>query len=410
MRILRVLAMKKYILLVLSLTFMTLAAQAADYQFTLKDGTNVTGVPQSLSAESVTVQSAGETKTLALSDVASIVVSGESADSEEPKIQVELSDGSTLMVKDVLLSDGQATLNFDGAKVTVPESQVVSVRFNSDKAMDDQWSEMVKTETRDDLLIVEKDGKLRYHRGHIEGITAEKVPFVLDGSSLPVSRAKAFGVRLVRAFAAPTGAEMAVGKTPVGSSWSIASLDVTDGTLSAVSRLGQKIAVGSGANEICSITFSVEPEFYLSDMKLESWTWSPFVSAPGMPEAMLRQFNQPHFNEGIDGATLTTNGQTFSKGVCVRSKTDMTFRLSQNFSRLTAQLGIDDSVRPKGSVEVEIFADDQSVFKATVSGQDPIKELDVPLMGAKRVRVVVDFGAGASVGDVLIIGSPRLWE
>ena len=406
--------MKRYALFVLTLSILSFAvltqAQAADYQFTLKDGTNVTGVPQSLSAESLTVQSDGDSKTLALSDVASIAVPNEASDTDETRIQIELSDGSTLMVKDVLLSDGQATLDFDGAKVAVPESQVVSVRFNSDKAMDDQWSEMVKTETRDDLLIVEKDGKLRYHRGHIEGITAEKIPFVLDGSSLPVSRAKAFGVRLVRAFAAPTGAEMAVGKTPVGSAWSIASLDVTDGTLSAVSRLGQKIAVGSGANEIRSLTFSVEPEFYLSDMKLESWTWSPFVSAPGMPESMLRQFNQPHFNEGIDGATLSTNGQTFSKGVCVRSKTDMTFRLSQSFSRLTAQLGIDDSVRPKGSVEVEIFADDQSVFKATVSGQDPIKELDVPLTGAKRVRVVVDFGAGASVGDVLIIGSPRLWE
>ena len=411
---LRVLTMKKYILFVLTLSILSFAvltqAQAADYQFTLKDGTNVTGVPQSLSVESVTVQSGGESKTLALSDVASIAVSGEASDSEEAKIQVELSDGSTLMVKDVLLSDGQATLDFDGSQLTVPESQIVSVRFNSDKAMDDQWSEMVKTETRDDLLIVEKDGKLRYHRGHIEGITAEKIPFVLDGSSLPVSRAKAFGVCLVRAFAAPTGAEMAVWKTPVGSAWSIASLDVTDGTLSAVSRLGQKIAVGSGANEIRSITFSVEPEFYLSDMKLESWTWSPFVSAPGMPESMLCQFNQPHFNEGIDGSDLKSGGQTFSKCVCVRSKTDMTFRLSQNFSRLTAQLGIDDSVRPKGSVEVEIFADDQSVFKATVSGQDPVKELDVPLTGAKRVRVVVDFGAGASVGDVLIIGSPRLWE
>ncbi len=403
--------MKKYILLVLSfISLLNALAQAADYQFTLKDGTNVTGVPESLSVVSVTVQSAGESKTIALSDVASIAVSGEAAASEEPKIQLELSDGSTLMVKDVLLSDGQATLDFDGAKVTVPESQVVSVRFNSDKAMDDQWSEMVKTETRDDLLIVEKDGKLRYHRGHIEGITEEKVPFVLDGSSLPVSRAKAFGVRLVRAFAAPTGAEMAVGKTPAGSVWSIASLDVTDGTLSAVSRLGHKIAVGTGANEIQTVTFSVEPEFYLSDMKLESWSWSPFVSAAGMPETALRQFNQPHFNEGIDGADLKSGGQTFSKGVCVRSKTDMTFRLSQNFSRMTAQLGIDDSVRPKGSVDVEIFADDQSVFKSTISGQDPIKELDVPIAGAKRVHVVVDFGAGASVGDVLIIGSPRLWE
>ena len=389
---------------------MAFAAQAADYQFTLKDGTNVTGVPQSLSAETLTVQSAGESKDLTLSDVASIAVPSEAVSKDETRIQVELSDGSVLLVKDILLSEGQASLDFDGSHLTIPESQIVSVRFNSDKAKDDEWSEMVKTETRDDLLIVEKDGKLRYHRGRIEGITAEKVPFVLDGSTLPVSRLKTFGVRLVRAFAAPTGAEMAVGKTPVGSSWSIAALDVTDGTLSAVSRLGQKIAVGSGANEIHSITFSVEPEFYLSDMKLESWTWSPFVSAPGMPESMLRQFNQPHFNEGIDGSDLKTCGQTFSKGVCVRSKTDMTFRLSQSFSRLTAQLGIEDSVRPKGSVEVEIFADDQSVFKATISGQDPIKELDVPLTGAKRVRVVVDFGAGASVGDVLIIGSPRLWE
>ena len=389
---------------------MACAASAADYQFTLKDGTNVTGVPQNLSAESLTVQSAGESKDLALSDVASIAVPSEAVSKDETRIQVELSDGSILLVKDILLSEGQASLDFDGSHLTIPESQIVSVRFNSDKAKDDEWSEMVKTETRDDLLIVEKDGKLRYHRGRIEGITAEKVPFVLDGSTLPVSRLKTFGVRLVRAFAAPTGAEMAVGKTPVGSAWSIASLDVTDGTLSAVSRLGQKIAVGTGANEIRSITFSVEPEFYLSDMKLESWSWSPFVSAPGMPESMLRQFNQPHFNEGIDGADLKSGGQTFSKGVCVRSKTDMTFRLSQNFSRLTAQMGIEDSVRPKGSVEVEIFADDQSVFKATISGQDPIKELDVPLTGAKRVRVVVDFGAGASVGDVLIIGSPRLWE
>ena len=80
---LRVLTMKKYILLVLSfISLLSASAQAADYQFTLKDGTNVTGVPQSLSAESVTVQSAGESKTLALSDVASIAVYGEAAASE----------------------------------------------------------------------------------------------------------------------------------------------------------------------------------------------------------------------------------------------------------------------------------------------------------------------------------------
>ncbi|MBR5161602.1 MAG: hypothetical protein IKW80_08235, partial [Thermoguttaceae bacterium] len=153
--------MKKSILLVLSLTFMACAASAADYQFTLKDGTNVTGVPQNLSAESLTVQSAGESKDLALSDVASIAVPSEAVSKDETRIQVELSDGSILLVKDILLSEGQASLDFDGSHLTIPESQIVSVRFNSDKAKDDEWSEMVKTETRDDLLIVEKDGKLR---------------------------------------------------------------------------------------------------------------------------------------------------------------------------------------------------------------------------------------------------------
>lgn len=394
-------------LLTLSVTFIT---SATEYKFEFKDGVELTGIPQSISGESLTVLSDNQSKTFLLTDLTSITVASNTGASQRMKNQVALSDGSVIRVKDIEFSNGKTVLDFGDVQLKAPESQIVSVRFNDNSELDKSWNELAKIESQQDLLIVEKEGKLRYHRGHVEGLTAEKVPFSLDGSTMPVSRAKVFGIRLVRAFSAASGAELAVGKTSAGSEWSIGSIEVNGNDLVAVSRLGHKIPVGSGVNDIHAIIFSQDPEFYLSDMTMESWSWSPFVTASGIPNETLAQFNQPRLNQGFSGLELKTNDQKFTKGICVRSKTDMTFRLSQNFSRLTATVGIADVVRPKGSVDLEIYADGESVYKTAVSGAESAKTIDVPITNAKRIRIVVDFGSEASIGDVLIIGAARLWE
>ena len=394
-------------LLSLSVAFIT---SATEYKFEFKGGAELTGTPQSISGDSLTVLSDNQSRTFLLTDLTSITVASNTGASQRMKNQVALSDGSVIRVKDIEFSNGNAVLDFGDVQLKAPESQIVSVRFNDNSELDKSWNELAKIESQQDLLIVEKEGKLRYHRGHVEGLTAEKVPFSLDGSTMPVSRAKVFGIRLVRAFSAASGSELAVGKTSVGSEWSIGSIEVNGNDLVAVSRLGHKIPVGSGVNDIHAIIFSQDPEFYLSDMTMESWSWSPFVTASGIPNETLAQFNQPRLNQGFSGLELKTNDQKFTKGICVRSKTDMTFRLSQNFSRLTATVGIADVVRPKGSVDLEIYADGESVYKTAVSGAESAKTIDVPITNAKRIRIVVDFGSEASIGDVLIIGAARLWE
>ena len=394
-------------LLSLSVAFIT---SATEYKFEFKDGAELTGTPQSICGDSLTVLSDNQSRTFLLTDLTSITVASNPGASQLMKNQVVLSDGSVIRVKDIEFSNGNAVLDFGAVQLKAPESQIVSVRFNDNSELDKSWNELAKIESQQDLLIVEKEGKLRYHRGHVEGLTAQKVPFSLDGSTIPVSRAKVFGIRLVRAFLAASGAELAVGKTSAGSEWSIGSIEVNDNNLAAVSRLGHKIPCGSGVNDIHTIAFSEDPEFYLSDMTMESWSWSPFVTASGIPNETLAQFNQPRLNQGFSGSELKTNDQKFTKGICVRSKTDMTFRLSQKFSRLTATVGIADVVRPKGSVDLEIYADGESVYKTSVSGAESAKTIDVPITNAKRIRIVVDFGSEASIGDVLIIGAARLWE
>ena len=76
--------------------------------------------------------------------------------------------------------------------------------------------------------------------------------------------------------------------------------------------------------------------------------------------------------------SLRTHGQEFHKGMAMRSRTELAWTLPGKFSRLEAVAGIDDDVRPLGSVRLQITGDGKSLFDAHDQRQRQRSRRDQP--------------------------------
>ncbi len=71
-------------------------------------------------------------------------------------------------------------------------------------------------------------------------------------------------------------------------------------------------------------------------------------------------------------------------------------------------MGIDDAVRPRGHVRVEILADEKKVFDEIITGRDQPRPISLDLNGTKRLTILVDFGKDQDIADHLDLGDARL--
>ena len=65
----------------------------------------------------------------------------------------------------------------------------------------------------------------------------------------------------------------------------------------------------------------------------------------------------------------TGRTQIFSKGLALRSRTELVYRLPAGFRRFTAIAGIDPATRASGNVRLSIYGDDRPLFEADIAGQ-----------------------------------------
>lgn len=348
----------------------------------------------------------GQTKTIKL-----VRTDDELNNQKRRAIQVCFSDGSLAGADDIVLNDGTITLTIEGQLIPVPESFLLSVQFVSlNEQTTKEWSDIFAAETSEDMLIVNRDDSLTYYRGRVRGITAEKVLFELDGDILPVSREKTAGVRLIRTPSELSRSRVARAVLEDGSDWSVSSVEwkENDQKFIVVPQLELDWGAYLDSNRVIALEFPTEKLEYLSDVKPESVQWTPFMSVPGMPQEQLRLFNQPRLNQGFGSQVMSIASQSFEKGICLKSRTEIVFRLTESYSRLRAVAGIDDLARPRGNVDLVIWGDDKELFRRAITGAEPAFELDVPILGVKRLKILVDFGEQAAVGDILTIGSPVL--
>ncbi len=107
-------------------------------------------------------------------------------------------------------------------------------------------------------------------------------------------------------------------------------------------------------------------------------------------------------------ASVEEQTKTFSKGLALRSRTEIRYRLPQGMQRFIALAGIDPETANQGNVTLEIFAGRRSVWQGEIAGSTAPTEIDVSLGNARELRLVVDYGKNLDYGDRLHLIEARL--
>ena len=111
----------------------------------------------------------------------------------------------------------------------------------------------------------------------------------------------------------------------------------------------------------------------------------------------------------LTGSPLKIGEKTYTRGLCLHSRTRLTYDIDQEFERFQCDLGLQHPEGEAGNATVRILADGSELFVAdeVVAGKEP-QVLDLDLTGKDQLTLEVDFGRGMHVGDHVVFGNPRL--
>jgi len=392
--------------LLTTLLLVTLA-DAPQLEITTLTGKTVTGTLNS--ADQSTWKLTGESGPIELP--ANQVLEARVRGSDEPPEtsaphEVILRDGSRLKADQVVIKgDSVHVTSSLLGDLTLPRTKLSDVRLaESPSAVDADWVELVAKERRQDMLVLQKDDKLDFVEGVIGDISAEQVSFLLNGANVPVPRDRVFGLLFRQTDEAETRPAGLV-ETTRGDRLIFKQL-TSDGTVVSLTlATGPKTTVPLAA--VRDIDFSFGKLTWLSSLKprvvKHEWVWIDLYRLSGREEDIYE-------NDGAINSPnpLSLNEQTFSRGVCVRSRTLLRYRLDGDYSRFQAMMGIQDG-RP-GLVRVEISLDGQKVLEQTVAAKaDMPVPVDLDVSDKFVLDILVDYGEPESdIGDHLVLANARL--
>lgn len=361
-----------------------------------------------------------DAKTVPLAELKAIQFQKDPA-AVESQLAVTLGE-STLLAQSVTLSEDlfQIQPAVGGNAEQLKAGTVQMVLFQKSELgqnvdLDADWNEIRSMDLPDDQLVILRDGKLSHYFGKILEITEKAVRFEQDGEVLNVKRKHVFAVR----FAPLSNDEVSheTEKDPqenpllgvltdaAGSSLSISSLVPAEGNAQITLTSGAKLTLPDSA--LAGLDLSSGRAVSLASLKAESVTVTPFFGMENAPESLLK-FNAPQLNRAFGGGKIQLGGKEYATGLELCSRTQIVFRLPSAFQTFRATVGIDDSVRPGGSSEVTILADEKVLFKDVLTGKDAPKPLNLDLSGARRLTILVDFGENGNFGDYVGFGDAAL--
>jgi hypothetical protein len=385
-----------------------LIANQPTVQLQTLSGENVRGVLTEVTDEDIALETGGGRVVFQTERLTELVVNQPNSPSRESsKIQVKLVDGSSVAATDYMSENAGATLARDSdASINVATMDIATVRFQSQSQdTDPQWSRIAGSKPDTDLLVVRKGDVLDYHGGLVKRVTDALVEFEIDGELIPVKRSKVFGLVFCQSGGRSLPSPTCFVTELDGSRWTACSLRLEDGKLEWTTQIGLEVA--SSLASIQRVDFSQGKITYLSDLEPEAVQWTPLI---GMGRAL--EVATPLFtlrkDRNLGNHPLRLDGIEYSKGLALHSHTEVVYRLPADSRRFRATVGIDDGVRPLGSVVLVVRGDDTVLIDREVSGSDPPLPIDVNIEGVRRLTIIVGFGKDLDVADHLDLCQARV--
>lgn len=364
------------------------------------DGQQATGVVQSLDAQAVTLQTADGSRQFPLASLLWLEPAARpTRPAHSPNAWIELLDGSRWPATNLTVKDG--TLKCDylmGQTLSVSTRAVAHVRLkDQDERLAAQWADVLQARATGDLLVIRKGENIDYIEGVVKEIGPEQVLFQLEGSVTPVQRDRVEGVVFFHASRPTLPEPVCVIDEASTARWSARSVASQGAEVRIETRGGLRLTTTWDA--LSRLDFSAGKLAYLSDLQPESVQWTPYL---GPALELDRRWAEPQMDRSAARTELRLGEKTYAKGLGLRSRTEIVYRLRGKYSRLEAVVGIDDNVRTAGgNVQLVIRGDDRVLLDEAIDASDPPRPLKLDIRGVSRLTILVDFGQNQGWGDHL---------
>jgi hypothetical protein len=342
--------------------------------------------------------------------------------------RIELVDGTIFPIDDYVTQSNEARVTLHGdflsdkKQLAVPVKTVAGVVLKEiEGKLAKQWDEIRGQEFVSDVLVIRKqENSLDYIEGVVGDVSAAKVKFTLDGQSIEVARGKVAGMSYYRGDGANNIAEkypLCVLHGREGLRAKASRLELADGQLLLTTTGGLKLAWPLG--DICLADFTAGKVVFLSDLEPISETWTSLVGLPKSLE-MAGGYGRPRRDGSAFGGLLgvqfpgdqatstTAREQTFTKGLALRSRTEIVFQLPRGFRQFHAIAGIEPQTSASGDVMLTLDGDGRRLLEIQVAGDQLPQDIELDIAGVKKLTIVVDYGKNLDTGDWLNLCNARI--
>ena len=362
------------------------------------EGARHSGVLTSADADSWKLEADGKPVEVLLSSILEARLQTKGETIAAPPHETVLTDGSRIGTSSVALSGDKLTIVAASTdSIELPRSAIGNIRLaESPDSLDEQWTDLLERERREDWLVLRKQDKLDFVPGVISEINEQHVFLLLDGDTVPVPRAKVFGV-ILRQRQSDEAKSNGIIELVSGDRLAVRTVTSKGADFTLQLAAGPSIVVPMQSVRV--VDFSADKLTWLSSLKPRDIKHEfRFID----PAAPLKN------DLDVWGDELRLGNQTFTRGLCIRSKTIVRYRLNGDHSRFVALMGIQHGYA--GDVLVEISADGQRLLTKDVTPQDEAPlEVDLDVSGKFTLEILVDYGKVESdIGDHLVLAEARL--
>lgn len=380
--------------------------------FTAKtvDGRQVRGTLSDWNEQAVTLREDDRPQQLPLDQLLSVVPEkAPPSPATADAVWVTLTDGSLIAAQSYLAEAKEAKVTTGGTGVLdLPPASVDHVRFRDvSSALEQTWNEILEKGTDQDMLVIANGDTLDYLGGIVRAVREQEIDFELDGDVLAVRRSKVFGIRYYRSLRDESARPLARLTDDNGSTWSLQriTLSESESEIQLETLTGLHLTIPYEA--IARIEFAGTGLVFLSDLTANSSRWTPYFGREGSIPS-LEKLYRPRRDTAFDSSPIVLDGIQYERGLALHSRTEMTYRLPEPFERFQALAGIDDRLRPRGNVQLQILGDDRVLYDAIIAGTNSATPIDVSLKGVKTLTILVNFGSDLDLGDHLILAEAKL--
>lgn len=308
---------------------------------------------------------------------------------------VILANGDRLVARPVGMFEDVLTATWSKiaskSPLKLPLENVAAIIFDLPAAMDDRqrlYATLQTLPAGEDIVLLANGDRVK---GEFERLDGVFIQLKSPSGLLKVDRSRVQAIRINPDLISVPKME---GRRQVlslrdGSRFTARSVQLLDRELKCTTFAKQEFLVP--ASECVSCKIYGARAIPLTEREPEEVQFVPYLSSKW---PVIR-------NANVQRGPLALRGVEYGTGLGVHSRSLVTYQLNPNEREFRAVVGIDDSAGGQGSVRFAIELDGRRVWESPeVTGKTPALEVrPLAIDGAKKLTLIVDFGANADVAD-----------